>query len=240
MADVRSGPPVGRLVRCAEGHLTQIQAIFNDEIATSTSLWDYAPRSEARMQRWWAAKQAGGFPVWGLIGGGEGPAQGPAPQGAAPRVAAVRATEADRAAPGAGRAQGCRGLGGPTDAAQQGAVSGPGRAESLMAFGSYGPFRGFAAYKYTVECSVYVRRDCRRRGLGRRILVRLVQSARESGFKTLVAAITADNQASLSLHQSCGFESCGVLRQAGFKFGRWMDLALYQRVLDGPESPSDG
>lgn len=109
---------------------------------------------------------------------------------------------------------------------------------TLMGFASYGPFRAFPAFKYTVEHSVYVRADHRGKGLGRALLTRLVSVARERGVHVLVGAIDASNAGSIALHQQLGFEPAGVVRQAGFKFNRWLDLAFYQRVLDGsPAQP---
>lgn len=111
---------------------------------------------------------------------------------------------------------------------------------ALMAFGSYGPFRNFPAYKYTVEHSVYVHKEHQGKGLGRAVLTRLIELAEASDLHVMVGAIDARNTASIVLHQKLGFESVGTLPAVGFKFGRWLDLALYQRILSGPETPRDG
>jgi phosphinothricin acetyltransferase len=112
---------------------------------------------------------------------------------------------------------------------------------TLLGFASWGTFRAFPAYKYTVEHSVYVHRDHRGRGLGRVLLERIVALARERGVHVLVGGIDAANAASIELHRRLGFEHAGTVRQAGFKFGRWLDLALYQRILeDSPAQPVDG
>jgi len=115
-----------------------------------------------------------------------------------------------------------------------GAVDDAGR---LMGFASYGTFRGFPAYKYTVEHSIYVHRDHRGHGLGRQLLERLVARAREREVHVMVGGIDATNAASIALHLQLGFELAGTVRQAGYKFGRWLDLAFYQRVLDTPGQP---
>jgi phosphinothricin acetyltransferase len=109
-----------------------------------------------------------------------------------------------------------------------------------MGFASYGPFRAFPAYKYTVEHSVYVDGRFRGRGLGRMLLERVVEAAEVAGNKTMIGVIDAENAASIALHERLGFARCGEIRHAGFKFGRWLDLVFYQRVLKGPESPVDG
>lgn len=110
----------------------------------------------------------------------------------------------------------------------------------LLGFASYGTFRERPAYKYSVEHSVYVRRDARGRGIGRTLMVRLIEVARAQGYHLLVGGIDASNEASIALHQALGFVHAGTITQAGFKFGRWLDLAFYQRVLDTPAHPIDG
>lgn len=111
---------------------------------------------------------------------------------------------------------------------------------SLLGFASWAPFRSFAAFKYSAEHSLYVHPDYLRRGLGSRLLGSLLEHAREHGLHMLVGAIDADNQASIGLHEQHGFSHAGTLREAGFKFGRWLDLAYYQRILDTPLHPVDG
>jgi phosphinothricin acetyltransferase len=110
----------------------------------------------------------------------------------------------------------------------------------LAGFASYGPFRAWPAYKYSVEHSVYVHREHRGRGIGRALLQRLVERAREQRLHVLVGGIDVANAASIALHESLGFTHAGTIRQAGFKFGRWLDLAFYQLLLDTPARPVDG
>jgi phosphinothricin acetyltransferase len=111
---------------------------------------------------------------------------------------------------------------------------------TLMGFGSYGTFRERPAYKYTVEHSVYVSNRFRRQGLGRCLLEALISAAMEQDLHMMVGGIDASNAASIALHEGCGFTACGIVRQAGFKFGRWLDLAFYQKILTTPEEPIDG
>jgi len=110
----------------------------------------------------------------------------------------------------------------------------------LLGFGSYGPFRNWPAYKYTVEHSIYVERAHRGRGIGKRVLMELISAARHQDYHTLIGGIDAHNQASIALHRQMGFELCGTIRHAGFKFKRWLDLQFYQRVLETPLHPVDG
>ncbi|KVP93555.1 acetyltransferase [Burkholderia ubonensis] len=118
-----------------------------------------------------------------------------------------------------------------------GAVDASGR---LLGFASWGTFRAFPAYKYTVEHSVYVHYEQRGRGLGERLLRELVRRARDAQVHVLVGCIDASNAGSIRLHTRLGFTHAGTLAQVGFKFGRWLDAAFYQLTLDTPDQPQDG
>jgi len=109
----------------------------------------------------------------------------------------------------------------------------------LMGFGSYGTFREFPAYKYTVEHSVYVDARFRGHGVGKRLLQEIITTAQRQDYHVLVGAIDASNAVSIRLHESLGFTPCGTIRQAGFKFGRWLDLAFYQFILSTPSKPAE-
>lgn len=111
---------------------------------------------------------------------------------------------------------------------------------SLAGFASWGPFRVFPAFKYTVEHSVYVAAESRGVGIGRRLLEAVIAEAVRQDVHLLVGAIDATNAASIALHRSLGFEHSGTIREAGFKFGRWLDLDLWQRTLTTPDRPVDG
>jgi L-amino acid N-acyltransferase YncA len=111
---------------------------------------------------------------------------------------------------------------------------------ALLGFASYGTFRAWPAYKYTVEHSVYVHKDCRGRGLGRALMQELIAAARQREVHAMVGGIDASNAASIALHEQLGFRHAGTLPQVGFKFGRWLDLAFYQLLLDTPSHPVDG
>ncbi|WP_369991983.1 N-acetyltransferase family protein [Pseudomonas xanthosomatis] len=113
-------------------------------------------------------------------------------------------------------------------------------AGKLLGFASYGTFRAWPAYKYSVEHSIYIHPDCRGMGLGRRLLEALVDEARQREVHVMIGAIDLTNQASIALHQKLGFSEAGVIREVAFKFGRWLDLAFYQKVLEGPGAPCDG
>lgn len=110
----------------------------------------------------------------------------------------------------------------------------------LMGFASYASFRPHAAYKYTVEHSVYVDTRFRGQGVGRALLGAVILAAEKQDYHVMVGGIDAANATSIKLHESLGFTSCGIVRHAGFKFGRWLDLAFYQLILRTPTKPVDG
>ena len=108
---------------------------------------------------------------------------------------------------------------------------------SLLGFGSYGSFRVRPAYKYTAEHSVYVRKDQRGKGIGTLLLKEIVRIAASRDYHVLIGGIDASNLESIRLHEKEGFVFSGIIREAGFKFGRWLDLAFYQLILDTPSNP---
>jgi L-amino acid N-acyltransferase YncA len=113
-------------------------------------------------------------------------------------------------------------------------------AGQLLGFGSYGPFRAWPAYKYSVEHSLYVERAHRGQGIGRLLLAELIAAATRQDYHMLIGGIDAQNTASIALHRRLGFQQCGHIRHAGFKFNRWLDLTLHQLLLKTPAHPVDG
>lgn len=165
-----------------EEHAEAILEIFNDAIVNSTALYDYHPRPIESMVNWFATKQAGNFPVLGVVD----------------------------------------------------------EAGKLMGFASYGTFRPFPAYKYTVEHSVYIHKDHRGKGLGLMLMQRLIEVAQQQDKHVMVGGIDLSNTGSIRLHEKLGFEHSGTIRQAGYKFGRWLDLGFFQLVLQTPAEPVEG
>ncbi len=110
----------------------------------------------------------------------------------------------------------------------------------LLGFASYGTFRAWPAYKYTVEHSVYVHRDHRGEGIGIALMKELIAAARRQEVHVMVGGIDVANTGSIALHEKLGFSHAGTIVQAAFKFGRWLDLGFYQLVLDTPAQPVDG
>jgi phosphinothricin acetyltransferase len=101
----------------------------------------------------------------------------------------------------------------------------------VAGFGSLSPYKDRPAYSTTVEDSVYVDRDHRGQGVGKLILGELLTLATTHGFHAVIARIVGDHDASMALHESCGFTLVGVEKEVGRKFGRWLDVVELQRLL---------
>jgi phosphinothricin acetyltransferase len=113
-------------------------------------------------------------------------------------------------------------------------------AGEVIGFSSYGPFRAWPAYKYTIENSVYVAEGQRGKGVGKLLIRPLIESARAKGYHAIIAGIDASNDASIRLHASFGFLHVANFKQVGYKFGRWLDLVFMEILLDTPEHPVEG
>jgi phosphinothricin acetyltransferase len=105
-------------------------------------------------------------------------------------------------------------------------------AGAVVGYAYAAPYRLRPAYRYTVEDSIYVHRDAFGRGVGRRLLERLIADCTAGGYRQMIAVIgDSGNRASIALHEACGFRRVGLLPSVGFKFGRWVDSVLMQRAL---------
>lgn len=102
---------------------------------------------------------------------------------------------------------------------------------SVLAFGSYGPYAAKDGYRFTVENSVYVHPSAQGHGLGKALMVTLLERAAADGHHVMIALIEAGNTASIALHTKLGFEQVGLIPEVGTKFGRWLDLAILRRPL---------
>lgn len=110
--------------------------------------------------------------------------------------------------------------------------------DAAIGYASFGDWRAFDGYRHTVEHSVYVRGDQRGGGIGSALLAELIGRARDLGKHVMVAGIDAGNTGSIRLHERLGFEQVGFLPAVGAKFGRWLDLAFLQLVLDDRARPN--
>lgn len=111
----------------------------------------------------------------------------------------------------------------------------------VLGYAYAGPFRLRAAYRYTVEDSIYVAPDAAGKGVGKVLLAALIEACEALGFRQMCAVIgDSGNAASIGLHAALGFEHKGVFPDMGHKFGRWVDLVWMQRPLNGGgQTPPD-
>ena len=105
--------------------------------------------------------------------------------------------------------------------------------DAVMGYASFGDWRPFDGYRYTVEHSVYVDKAHQGAGVGRLLLTGLIERARAAGKHVMVAGIDATNSASIALHAKLGFRQSGLIEQVGRKFDRWLDLVFMDKRL-GP------
>ena len=101
----------------------------------------------------------------------------------------------------------------------------------VIGFGTYGVFRPFDAFQFCVEHSIYMDHNVRGLGIGKKLLTKLIQLAKEDGHHTMIAGLDATNTASLEFHKKFGFKEVGVIKEAGFKFNKWLDLRFLQLLL---------
>jgi len=101
----------------------------------------------------------------------------------------------------------------------------------IVGFASYGDFRSWPGYRYTVEHSVHVRAERRGQRVGRTLMLELLARAARQGKHVMIGGVDAANAGSIAFHERLGFERSALLHEVGFKFGRWLDLLLMQRRL---------
>lgn len=109
----------------------------------------------------------------------------------------------------------------------------------VAGYATYGSFRAYPAYQYTVEHSVYVHKEHYKKGIASKLMNAIIEEARVQGVKTMVGCIDKENTASIKIHEKFGFLYSGTIRNAGYKFGKWLDLVFYQLDLDGPNNPRE-
>ncbi|MFZ0249671.1 MAG: N-acetyltransferase family protein [Acidimicrobiales bacterium] len=113
-------------------------------------------------------------------------------------------------------------------------------ADDVVGWCSFGDFRDtvkWPGYRFTVEHTVHVREDQWGNGVGRALMTCLFESARALGKHVMVGAVTGENEASIRFHERLGFVEVARMPHVGAKFGRWLDLVLLQKQLDGRTLP---
>lgn len=105
----------------------------------------------------------------------------------------------------------------------------------VIAWGSLSSWNKRCAYVTTAEASVYVHHEQHRRGLGRALLVDLIERAKAAGLRTVIGGASSDQTASLALQATLGFVEVGTFRKVGRKFDRWLDVTYMQLTLGDGE-----
>ncbi len=108
----------------------------------------------------------------------------------------------------------------------------------ILGYASFGDWRAWDGYRHTIEHSVYVRADQRGNGIGKALMLALIDRARGIGKHAMVAGIEAGNTGSIRLHENLGFGQVGHLKEVGTKFGAWLDLVFLQLTLDARPAPA--
>jgi phosphinothricin acetyltransferase len=107
----------------------------------------------------------------------------------------------------------------------------------VLGFAYAAPFRPRAAYRYTLEDSVYIAPHAKGRGVGRAVLSAVIAECERLGVRQLVAVIgDSQNAGSIGLHRALGFEQAGIHKSVGFKHGRWVDIVMVQKALNGGDT----
>ncbi len=101
----------------------------------------------------------------------------------------------------------------------------------VVGFSTFGPFRNWPGYKYSVEHSIYVKDGHRRKGIGKLLMQPLIDNARALRYHTIIAGIDGDNKSSIEFHRQFGFEQVAYLKEVGWKFERWLDLVIMQLII---------
>ena len=102
----------------------------------------------------------------------------------------------------------------------------------VLGYGYYAQIRDRSAYRFAAEDSIYVRDDVRGQGVGKALVIKLLELAQAQGFRQMVAIIgDSENTGSIGVHSSLGFQRVGCLRAVGYKFGRWLDAIYMQKQL---------
>jgi len=107
----------------------------------------------------------------------------------------------------------------------------------IAGFSSFGHFRAWPCYRYTVEVSVYVEQSFRGKGISKILLSALIGKASLMNIHAIIAGISADNGISIKLHQSFGFKEVANFKEVGYKFGRWLDLKFLELLIDNNPGP---
>lgn len=103
--------------------------------------------------------------------------------------------------------------------------------KGVIGYGTFGIFRPFDGYQFSVEHSIYVDKEFRTHGVGKQLLQELIAIAKQNGLHTMIAGVDASNESSIEFHKKFGFKEVGTFKEVGFKFDKWLDLLFMQLLL---------
>ncbi|MBE9179294.1 N-acetyltransferase [Oculatella sp. LEGE 06141] len=103
--------------------------------------------------------------------------------------------------------------------------------QEIVGYAYYGSFRSRPAYNHTVELTIYLAQESIGKGFGKSLYDELIKSAEKHGFRELIGVIALPNLKSTMLHQNLGFEEIGVLKKVGYKFDKYIDVAIWQKSI---------
>lgn len=106
------------------------------------------------------------------------------------------------------------------------------KGNEVVGYGTFGPFRFKQGYRFTIEHSVYVTPGQKGKGIGKLLLTKLIVLAKEGGYHCMIGGIDASNTGSIEFHKKFGFVETGIIKEAGYKFGKWLDLQFMQLLLE--------
>ena len=101
----------------------------------------------------------------------------------------------------------------------------------VVGWSSLSRYKERIGYRFTAESSIYIHRDWRGRGIGKQLMLPLIEAARAMGLHAIVAGVSGDNEASLKLHAGLGFEKVAHYRETIWKFGKWLDVVYFEMIL---------
>jgi phosphinothricin acetyltransferase len=104
-------------------------------------------------------------------------------------------------------------------------------ADEIVGFGYYSEFRFREAYKFTVEHSVYAKKNYIGKGIGNLLLTELIELAKKQNLHTMIGVIDSENESSIAFHEKFGFEKAGFIKESGYKFDRWLHSVFMQKIL---------
>lgn len=106
--------------------------------------------------------------------------------------------------------------------------------DAVLGYASFGEFRSWPGYRFTVEGTVHIREGVRGQGMGRQLLAELIAAARAAGKHIMIAGVDSENEASLRFLRAAGFVPAGELREVGYKFGRYLNLSFLEYWITEP------